>query len=153
MTELELCRWCDNATRHEGDATDLAKPPEPALVGLPICITNIEDTNMYAVVDIQNRGGADSLGTIIQISQRRFTNETVARIATQHASGQNPGVFISCIGVRLKPRLTQSTILPGSAIHPCQIDDLWGKPLAISQIAHRPCRELVALGLLPFAED
>jgi hypothetical protein len=108
---------------------------------------------MYAIVDVNYRSTANSLGTVVQIGPRRFTNETIDKIATQHAGGQDSGGYIPCVGVRLKRHHSDSRLQLGCEIHPCQIDDIWGMPRELGEIARRPSLELTALGLLPYGEE
>lgn len=76
---------------------------------------------IWAIVDVYNRGGASSLGTVFKVATKRFTLEQIAQAATKRAGGPDSGGYIPAIGVKLNKRVEQGTIISESLV-----DEIYG---------------------------
>lgn len=56
---------------------------------------------MYAIIDVYNRGGPYSLGTIVELCERRPGLKKIRNTAIKRAGGKNSSGYIPCIGAKL----------------------------------------------------
>ena len=56
---------------------------------------------MFAIVDVDNRGGASSLEQYSRFTRGKPSLSTIARVAERRAGGPNSGGDIPCVGVKL----------------------------------------------------
>jgi len=108
---------------------------------------------MYAIVDVHNRGGASSLGTVLRVGQTHYTQATIDKVALKRAGGPGSSGYIPCVGVRLKSQLKSPPVYVEQIIGPSDITAIWGTDRVIRGIADDPYRELKAMGIIPSTQD
>jgi hypothetical protein len=90
---------------------------------------------MYAIVDVDNRGGAYSLGTIVSIHERKPTLSKIAAIALKRSGGPTSGGLIPHVGVKLKKR--EDVYYVGLIINENHCDDIFGDEYSLNSIAEQ----------------
>jgi hypothetical protein len=89
---------------------------------------------MFAIVDVVNRGGKYSLGTIVSTHKRKPTISKIASTAISRAELMNDrNGSIPCVGVKLKEK-EGSFYDPGLIIDENNCDDIFGDEKSIQSI-------------------
>lgn len=88
---------------------------------------------MYAIVDVYNRGGAYSLGTIISTHERKPTASKIATVALKRAGWPHSNGYIPCVGVKLKKK-EGCIYYAGLIINENNCDDIFGDEKSLNSI-------------------
>lgn len=88
---------------------------------------------MFAIVDVDNRGGASSLGTVLSLHERKPSLSTIARVAERRAGGPNSGGDIPCVGVKLIKK-EDTEYYPGCIISERHCVEIYGEEKSIRSI-------------------
>lgn len=96
---------------------------------------------MFGVIDVYNRGGAYSLGTILQLSKQILSHSAIEKVAIKRAGGPDSGGYIPCVCVKLVDA-TNGTFKVGTIINPDHIVEIWGSQSSVNSIADVPMRDI-----------
>lgn len=91
---------------------------------------------MFAIVDVYNRGGAFSLGTIVKVSQRRFSLKSIDSFASTYSNYPRSGGFVPCVGVRL--RKNSGNFYEGVVIQDGHCMEIYGSEHSLKSIQNVP---------------